>query len=179
VPRAHPPNRTGEPRSPRATVSSRPVAPKPRATRRARELQRYTDEIPTSRPSLPALSSRIEAPRSSRSAADEVELPPRYSQSRASLWPSANCKVTPAGPTRPAAPIGAVPTTHHARGSDPRPPPSAGSAATSRAEPLQGRAAVHETVSPKELVHSSPLRGTPPTNAESPNRAGLLSLSGG
>ena len=49
------------------------------------------------------------------------------------------------------------------RGSDPRSSPIAGSAATRRKQPNQGRAAVRETERPKELVHSPPQRGSPQT----------------
>ena len=56
-------------------------------------------------PSRAALSTRIEEPRGSRSAVGEVELPATSRQSRAPLCASANCKVTPAGPTHSMAPI--------------------------------------------------------------------------
>jgi len=53
----------------------------------------------------PRSRSRIEEPRGSRSAAGEVELPPRCPQSRAPLRARGGGKVTPAGPTHLAAPI--------------------------------------------------------------------------
>ena len=53
----------------------------------------------------PRAPNRIEERRGPRAAVGEVELPPRRPKSRAPLCAIEHCKVTPAGPTRPVAPM--------------------------------------------------------------------------
>ena len=69
---------------------------RPRSAPWARERPSLTAERGL-RGDAPRSRSRIEEPRGSRSAASEVELPPRCPQSRAPPRASAGGKVTPAG----------------------------------------------------------------------------------
>lgn len=128
-------------------------------------------------------SEPAEERRAPRSAVGEVELPlrppkPRATQRDRELQGDAG---------RPHASNGthqaSSPRPQNVCGSDPRSPPSAGSAATSRAEgrtaPSQGRTAVRETERRKELVHSRPQRGsTHKRRKPKPRGFGLLVVVG-